>query len=621
MRKLPAALALAVFAAGLAAPASASFHLMKVVEIFPGTAAAPNAQYVVLQMYSPGQDFVGGHAVTVFNSAGTLVATFTFGSDVANGASQDKILIATPEAVTFFGLSADLVMTPAMIKAGGKVCFSATIDCVAWGSWAGGATGVGTPYQAVSGLRSGHAAKRRLDIAGSATVLDGLDDTNDSANDFIDAVPAPKNNARVLGTIPAATCGNGAIEGLEECDDGNLVNGDGCSATCLVTPAAPALSIADASTSEGDAGTKQLDFTVSLAPVAAGPVSFDVATDTGTAAPGIDYVAKSSQGVVIPAGQSSAQFSVTINGDTTVEDNESIAVTLSNASGAGISRAQGVGRIVNDDLAALSIDDVTVLEGPAGTTVTARFLVHLSSPMPTPVTFDIATSSVTATAGSDYISRGQLGRIIDAGRTTVTFEVAVLGDNNVEPDETFSVSLSSVVGATIADGSAVGTIVNDDAPAAPAVATQAVGSKLAPDLRLGQLDLRRSGSGLPAARGSTAEALRLARLANTACATLHAPDVLLVSGLRGADELALLTAAINGHDANLLFPGSCAAELHYRAIAAPATHGAAGHAVLLREIQGTRLSVAGFPDRGHKVALRIGRGGAATEIRLLDFPP
>ena len=79
MRKLPAVLALAVFAAGLAAPASASFHLMKVVEIFPGTAAAPNAQYVVLQMYSAGQNFVGGHAVTVFNSA-SMVARSRGGS-------------------------------------------------------------------------------------------------------------------------------------------------------------------------------------------------------------------------------------------------------------------------------------------------------------------------------------------------------------------------------------------------------------------------------------------------------------------------------------------------------------------------------------------------------------
>src|SRR5262249_27278979 len=31
---------------------------------------------------------------------------------------------------------------------------------------------------------------------------------------------------------PPPTCGNGTVEGTEECDDGNNTNGDGCSATC-----------------------------------------------------------------------------------------------------------------------------------------------------------------------------------------------------------------------------------------------------------------------------------------------------------------------------------------------------------------------------------------------------
>src|SRR6059036_2603751 len=34
------------------------------------------------------------------------------------------------------------------------------------------------------------------------------------------------------GRATAATCGNGVVEGTEECDDGNTTSGDGCSATC-----------------------------------------------------------------------------------------------------------------------------------------------------------------------------------------------------------------------------------------------------------------------------------------------------------------------------------------------------------------------------------------------------
>ncbi|HEV8694683.1 MAG TPA: FG-GAP-like repeat-containing protein [Lysobacter sp.] len=232
----PRLAAAALLLATASLPVPATFHLMKIVEIFPGTPAAPAAQYVVIQMYASGQNLVGGHQITVFNAAGTLVATFTFTSNVSNGANQAKILIATPQAEAFFGLNADLEMNAAIMAAGGKVCFADTIDCVAWGAYTGSPTGVGTPFNVGGGLASGRAAVRRLDIAGSATVLDAGDDTNNCATDFVSGLPAPRNNAGMLGTVPPATCGNGVLQGLEQCDDGNLVNGDGCSSTCMVTP-------------------------------------------------------------------------------------------------------------------------------------------------------------------------------------------------------------------------------------------------------------------------------------------------------------------------------------------------------------------------------------------------
>ena len=213
-------------------PALATFHLMKVVEIFPGTAASPSAQYVVIQMYASGQNLVGGHALTVFNGAGAVVGTFTFTGNVANGANQAKLLIATSQAESFFGINADLVMSASMLSAGGKVCWAGTIDCVAWGAYTGSSAGVGTPFNASGGLSPGRAAARRLNLSGSSTVLDAGDDTDNSANDFAFVTPAPRNNAGAMGTIPPATCGDGAIEGLEQCDDYNHMSGDGCSSTC-----------------------------------------------------------------------------------------------------------------------------------------------------------------------------------------------------------------------------------------------------------------------------------------------------------------------------------------------------------------------------------------------------
>jgi hypothetical protein len=98
-------LATLAVAATLLVPAlaSASQHLMRIVEIFPGTVAQPNAQYIVLQMYDANQEFVAGYSATVYDATDALVATFTFPGNVPNGAGQSKILLATPEAETLFG--------------------------------------------------------------------------------------------------------------------------------------------------------------------------------------------------------------------------------------------------------------------------------------------------------------------------------------------------------------------------------------------------------------------------------------------------------------------------------------------------------------------------------------
>jgi len=182
-------------------PAQAAFHLMLVVEVFPGYASNPNAQYVELQMYFPGQNFVAGHSVQVFDAAGGLLGTFTFPGSVPNGADQASILIATAEAQTLFGVTADLVMTPLIDPSGGKVCFDGPLppDCVAWGSYSGSSTGVGSPFSP-AGLTPGQAAQRSLD-EGTPGVLDASDDTNDSAADFVAASPTPRNNANATGSV------------------------------------------------------------------------------------------------------------------------------------------------------------------------------------------------------------------------------------------------------------------------------------------------------------------------------------------------------------------------------------------------------------------------------------
>jgi len=227
----------------------------------------------------------------------------------------------------------------------------------------------------------------------------------------------------------------------------------------------PSISIADASISEGNSGTKQLNFTVSLSQAATSAVSFDIATANGSATAGSDYVAASQVGKTIAAGATSASFAVTINGDTAVESNETFVVNLANVSGATVADGQATGTISNDDTTTtqptLSIADVSTSEGRKGTK-NMLFTVKLSAASTSPVSYSIATGNLTASAGTDYGATSLANQVIAAGATSKTFSVPVYGDLVLEPNETFSVTVSVVTGASTGDGYAVGTIVNDD---------------------------------------------------------------------------------------------------------------------------------------------------------------
>lgn len=117
----------------------------------------------------------------------------------------------------------------------------------------------------------------------------------------------------------------------------------------------------------------------------------------------------------------------------------------------------------------LSVADARVIEPNSGASAMA-FIVTLSSAATTKVTVRYATANGTASARSDYTSAsGTL--TFSPGVTSQTVTVKVSGDTTVESDETFTVTLSKSVGATLGRASATGTIVNDDvrAPTLPSM--------------------------------------------------------------------------------------------------------------------------------------------------------
>ena len=236
----------------------------------------------------------------------------------------------------------------------------------------------------------------------------------------------------------------------------------------------PPVSVSDAAVvTEGNSGTVNATFTLTLAYASIDDVTVHYATADLSAAAGSDYVAASGD-VIIPAGHTSATFTVAVKGDRVAEPNETFAVNLTATTNATIADGEGIGAILDDE-PRISINDTTVTEGHTGTRP-ATFTVNLSEAYDVPVVIGYATANGTATARSDYnASTGSL--TIPAGKTSGTFTVLVIGDKTGEPNETFLVNLSNPGNAVIADGQGAGTIVDDEPRVSINDVTRAEGSK------------------------------------------------------------------------------------------------------------------------------------------------
>jgi Tol biopolymer transport system component len=239
--------------------------------------------------------------------------------------------------------------------------------------------------------------------------------------------------------------------------------------TAAPPPAKPSLSIGGATVTEGDSGTVDATFTVTLSTASASTVEVDYATSDGTASAPADYAAASGTLQFAP-GDTSESVAVAVQGDVLDEADETFTINLANPSNATIDDGAGLGTILDDDAQpSISIDDVSVLEGDAGTTP-ATFTVSLSAASGREVTVLYIVNSGTATNPSDYqFPLGLQTLTFAPGDTSESIVVNVNGDALDEPDETFTVDLSGPTNASLADAQGLGTILDDDDAAAPTV--------------------------------------------------------------------------------------------------------------------------------------------------------
>ncbi|HEX7168765.1 MAG TPA: Calx-beta domain-containing protein [Acidimicrobiales bacterium] len=227
----------------------------------------------------------------------------------------------------------------------------------------------------------------------------------------------------------------------------------------------PNLAVSDPSVTEGNTGTANLVFTVSLDAASGQQVTVDYTTADGTATAGPDYTAKNGTLTFAP-GDVQETVTVVVNGDTLDEGaSETVDLNLSNAPLATIADAKGVGTINDDDNSpAITIaSNGAVAEGGTGQTGKSAFTVTLTNASTQQVTVNYATAPGTATAGSDYTH--ETGQVVFVpGDTSEVVEVDVLGDIIDEANETFTVSLNTPANAVLGTpSSATGTITDDDA--------------------------------------------------------------------------------------------------------------------------------------------------------------
>ena len=196
------------------------------------------------------------------------------------------------------------------------------------------------------------------------------------------------------------------------------------------------------------------------------PVTVMYSTADGTATKDDDYIAATAQTLIFVAGEKAKTVSVALVNDDDVEPAETFRLVLSSpSSNAELGDGEASVLIRDDDgLPTLSVADaVAATEGS-----TASFAVTLSRAVPQEVTVDyaavvdpVAADEAAATPGQDYTAVS--GTVTFAARATeATVTVPLLDDSLDENTETFWLRLASPVGATIAGGTATGTIADDD---------------------------------------------------------------------------------------------------------------------------------------------------------------
>ena len=244
----------------------------------------------------------------------------------------------------------------------------------------------------------------------------------------------------------------------------NATIADGSGLGTINNDDSASIAINDVTQAEGNSGTTNFVFTVSLTGAVQGGFTVPFNTTDGTATQPGDYASNSGTLSFTGSASETKTITVAVVGDTVLEPNETFTVGLGTPSNAAVtvSDNSGLGTVNNDDAASIAINDVTQAEGNSGTT-NFVFTVSLAGAVQGGFTVPFSTANGSATQPGDYASNSGTLTFTGSASETKTIAVAVVGDLVPEADESFFVNLgAATAGVSVSQAQGTGLITNDD---------------------------------------------------------------------------------------------------------------------------------------------------------------
>ncbi len=206
----------------------------------------------------------------------------------------------------------------------------------------------------------------------------------------------------------------------------------------------------------------QAVFTATLDAPAASPIKLSYSTLNGSAKAGLDYRATASH-VVIPAGATSATFSVNVLSSTVTEPDRAFFVRLSAGPGNDLASKKTSATIIESSTPpTVTVSDATVKVGLGAHRVTiASFFVGLTNRTASPVTVHYLTQGVTAVPGINYFP-GNGYVVIPPFRTGGNIKIKIVGTAMVSPDKVFDVNITGATNGQVPPGTFSRVVITDD---------------------------------------------------------------------------------------------------------------------------------------------------------------